>query len=291
MEQKPEAEISGLGLLPQLHDWIVFTMTIHYGCFITKSLFRCYVPLHDRQWHSRISRPSLAERTLQKVAYNVVSLKVLFLGELYYLLKMLHGPSVNKSADSQRGTRACHRLTFAVLALLEKSKLEQRAGVPQGRAGRLESATVWMWMLPVMQETPSVLYSYPCSDESAGLQAWLCRGFKGQCAQEPGLWEQSVISAMCTFEKVHGSGLGFKTISLSRVLDVRAVNLKISHLWELVLVFFLPTPNTLRFATLYAALVCAVLEGSGLVSPRSCQSQGPIWQKRGVLLLVLPLLI
>lgn len=53
--------------------------------------------------------------------------------------------------------------------------------------------------------------------------------------------------------------------------------------------FFLPTPNTLRFATLYAALVCAVLEGSGLVSPRSCQSQGPIWQKRGVFLLVLPL--
>lgn len=39
-----------------------------------------------------------------------------------------------------------------------------------------------------------------------------------------------MISATCTFEKLHDSGLGFKTISLSRVLDVRAVNLKISHL-------------------------------------------------------------
>lgn len=52
---------------------------------------------------------------------------------------------------------------------------------------------------------------------------------------------------------------------------------------------FLPTLSTLRSATLYAALVCAGLEGSGLVSPRSCQSQGLIWPKRGVLLLVPPL--
>lgn len=57
-------------------------------------------------------------------------------------MKMLHAPTVNKSTDTQRGAHACHRLTFAVLALLEKSDLEQRAGVPQGHAGRLESATV-----------------------------------------------------------------------------------------------------------------------------------------------------
>lgn len=55
---------------------------------------------------------------------------------------MLHAPTVNKSTDTQRGAHACHRLTFAVLALLEKSDLEQRAGVPQGHAGRLESAMV-----------------------------------------------------------------------------------------------------------------------------------------------------
>lgn len=109
-----------------------------------------------------------------------MSLKILFLGELTIVswneinwkltLKILHGSTVNKSTDTQCGAHACHWLTFVVLALLEKSNLEQRAGVPQGHTGRLEAAMVWMQMLPAMQETPSVLYSYPWSDDALALQ-------------------------------------------------------------------------------------------------------------------------
>lgn len=42
-----------------------------------------------------------------------------------------------------------------------------------------------------------------------------------------------MISAVCASEqseKRQDSGLGFKTISLSRVLDARAINLRIRHL-------------------------------------------------------------
>ena len=101
-----------------------------------------------------------------------------------------------------------------------------------------------------------------------------------------------MISAMCTSEqpeKSQASGLGLKTVSLSRVLDARAINLRIRHLRDLVSEFFLSALSTLRSATLYIALVCAAVEGAGLVSSRSCQSQGAIWEKRGFLMLVPPL--
>lgn len=53
-------------------------------------------------------------------------------------------------------------------------------------------------------------------------------------------------------------------------------------LWDLLWVVFLPSPSLPRPATLGTALV----EGAGLVSPQSSQSQGPVCQK--FLLLVPP---
>jgi len=44
-----------------------------------------------------------------------------------------------------------------------------------------------MQALLVMQETPSVLRLYPCSDNTTGLWAWPCRAFKSQCARKAGL--------------------------------------------------------------------------------------------------------
>lgn len=125
----------------------------------------------------------------QNTAFSLESLHAKLCKYTYWsgALKMLHGPTANKSTDALCGAHACHWPTFVVLALLEESNLEQRVGVPQGHAGRLESAMVWMWMLLAMQETISGLYSYPWSDDTAGLWAWPCRGFKSQCAQEPGL--------------------------------------------------------------------------------------------------------
>lgn len=55
-------------------------------------------------------------------------------------------------------------------------------GVPLGRTGRLQPAMLGMRMLPVIQETPSVLYSYPSSVYTAGL-----RGFRGHSAQKAGM--------------------------------------------------------------------------------------------------------
>lgn len=52
---------------------------------------------------------------------------------------------------------------------------------------------------------------------------------------------------------------------------------------------FLPTLSTLGSVTIYAALVCAAVEGNGLVPSRSCQSQEPIWHRSGFLVLVPPL--
>lgn len=122
-------------------------------------------------WHF-----SLAETTLHKVANNSVPLKIPIFKENLFFIGSITWCHSEQEQRFSVCCRACHRLTFAVLALLEKSSLEQRAGIPQGCAGRLKPATVWMWML-LVQEISHVLYSQPCSD-TAGTLAF----------QNPGTW-------------------------------------------------------------------------------------------------------
>lgn len=119
----------------------------------------------------------------------------------------------------------------------------------------------------LVQEAAPVLHSQPRSD-LAGLLAWqgipepgnlVCRSCVGSLESAP-LSNQGNCKA-----QVWGLKLSL-FLYLSPGLFI---------LWDLLWVVFLPSPRIPRPATLGTAPV----EGAGLVSPQSSQSQGPVCQK------------